>query len=467
MAVRQNKSAFGTDVGTEATHGTLPNNPGSYSGAIAAGDLNQNISRQVDDASTFLIRFLIQCDGNSQAANAAPQFEYSKNSGGFVAITTTSANIKAVTPTAFANAAHTTLRMGGSGSTDATNQGCTTDGLAGGAQMDIPANGQMETICGVQLVPADLQAGDTLDLRISGPISPITSYDFIPRITITAGAVPFTGTPGTGGATATGQAPELSNAHVLETALGALALTGLEPTLAAHFTAEPSVGTLAATGFEPTVEITGGVTAEPAAAALTATGLAPTVTAGSSFEATAEIAVLAFAGLGPTIATAQVITAELGALAATGLAPIVNTGLIATLVPNALLASSNLRDSNLVSPPVRLEDLTDETGSPDAFWWTPIDPNGDIEVRLGFQNPPGNLVGTQTIRVLIRGTSLPSRNITAALYEGGAPAPGSPTVQITEAVNSVSGQVVQLTFQPSDLAGNGDDVELLITATAA
>jgi hypothetical protein len=89
-------------------------------------------------------------------------------------------------------------------------------------------------------------------------------------------------------------------------------------------------------------------------------------------------------------------------------------------------------------------------------------------VRLGFPTSSGNLVGTQTINAYIRGTSLPSRDVTLQLYENGSPLPGSPTILITEAVNSISGQIVTLTFNASDLSDiTGAGVELRISAIAA
>jgi len=214
------------------------------------------------------------------------------------------------------------------------------------------------------------------------------------------------------------------------------------------------------------------ITIEPGVGSVGFTGQTPSLSLGATASPTAGA--VAFAGEAPTASAGITANADVGTVLFTGYAPAVSAGggLTERLTPNAVLAGgSNLRDTLSNSPPTRLEDIQDDTGGspgPDANWWTAVNPEADIDVRLGFPTSSGNLVGTQTINAYIRGTSLPSRDVTLQLYENGSPLPGSPTILITEAVNSISGQIVTLTFNASDLSDiTGAGVELRISAIAA
>lgn len=169
MALTQSGYRFGINELAESTHGWLAN-------------LNTAISRDYTNLTTFLCRVLLQCDA-SASNNAAPTWQYSLNGGAFTAITTTSSVVKAVTPSCWADGASTTSRLGGSGTFDSTNAGCTADGIAGGTTMDIAANGNNESEIGLQLV-AGLASGDTVDLRVLDG-STVLTYTQTPRINIT------------------------------------------------------------------------------------------------------------------------------------------------------------------------------------------------------------------------------------------------------------------------------------------
>lgn len=180
MALTQAHFRFGIDELAESTHGWL-----------AAEDVNPAPGSIALD-TTFLLRFAVFADA-AAGANTAPQFEYSKNGGAFTAITTSSTNVRAVAAAAFANADNTTRRLTTQGTTDASNQGCTEDGLSGGAQMDIPASGACETECGLQLRSADLVNGDVLTLRVSnGGVAfasyPVTATYILPLVPAAAPA---------------------------------------------------------------------------------------------------------------------------------------------------------------------------------------------------------------------------------------------------------------------------------------
>lgn len=154
MAVTQSHYRFGIDQGTESTHGWYaPEDTSPAAGTIRPG-------------LTFLLRFCLQCDGTLQS-NIDPEFQYRKNGGTWTNITTSSTVVKAVTPTCWADAANTTQRLSGTGTFESSSNGCTVDGVAGGANFDIVANGNGETECALQLVPADVTFGDLIEFRLT------------------------------------------------------------------------------------------------------------------------------------------------------------------------------------------------------------------------------------------------------------------------------------------------------------
>ncbi|MBE3088017.1 MAG: hypothetical protein IMZ71_02725, partial [Chloroflexi bacterium] len=117
MAVTCTHFRFGSDDGTEATHtfkANLDTNP-THDWAWA----------------TFLLR-LTEQDTVAAASNEAATFRYSKNGGTWTAITTSSANVKSVTPAAWANGANCTKRLTGTGTFESSGAGCTVDGTSGG-----------------------------------------------------------------------------------------------------------------------------------------------------------------------------------------------------------------------------------------------------------------------------------------------------------------------------------------------
>jgi hypothetical protein len=153
--------------------------------------------------------------------NTAPTWQYSQNGGTFTAITTASAVIKAVTPACWANGANTSSRLSGTGTFITPNAGCTADGTAGGATMDIAASGNCESEIALQLVTANLAVNDTIDLRVLDG-STVLTYTQTPRINITG---PTTITLTSGGATGAGG----DAAAALAPALDAGATTAAAP----------------------------------------------------------------------------------------------------------------------------------------------------------------------------------------------------------------------------------------------
>lgn len=155
MAVSQAHYRFGVDELAESTHGWY-----------AAQNTNPNFGVIPFD-TTFLLRFLCQCDATA-LSNADFEFQYRKNGGTWTQISTSSLNVRAVTPTCWADAAHTTNRLtGGTGTFEASSQGCTADGISGGTAFDIVSNGFGETECAMQLRSADLVPGDFIEFRLT------------------------------------------------------------------------------------------------------------------------------------------------------------------------------------------------------------------------------------------------------------------------------------------------------------
>lgn len=165
---------FGIDELAENTHGWhAAEDVSPAQGAIA-----------VD--TTFLLRVTIQETGGTAAANTDVQFRCKKNAGAFQNITTTSSICKAVAATALTDAAACTKRLSGTGTFETSGAGQTEDGLSGGAPNDIAASGNSETECGLQIVGADVVAGDVITFAWTSPDFTITN-DVVPTVTV-AGA---------------------------------------------------------------------------------------------------------------------------------------------------------------------------------------------------------------------------------------------------------------------------------------
>ena len=174
MAVNLHLHAFrfGKNGGTESTHGWY-------------GAENTNVLIPLD--TTFLLRMGIQQVEATAAANLVQVFQAKVNAGAWFTITTSSTYVKAVTPSTFANDAHSTTRLTGTltGNPDATNVNCTTDGTSGGTANDVPVSGHSETVCGLQILDADCNVGDVVSfqLTISGPTTTLT-IDVVPQAVV-------------------------------------------------------------------------------------------------------------------------------------------------------------------------------------------------------------------------------------------------------------------------------------------
>lgn len=164
-----NHFRFGVDELAENTHGWY-----------AAEDVSPSHSWAW---SVFLLRMNEQETGGTAAGNTDGVFEYRKNGGAWTAITTTSANVKAVAAAALSNGGNCTKRLSGTGTFETTGAGQTEDGNSGGTANDIAASGCSETECGLQFQQADLADNDVIDFRLTSPDWTVT-MDVSPSITI-------------------------------------------------------------------------------------------------------------------------------------------------------------------------------------------------------------------------------------------------------------------------------------------
>ena len=267
--------------------------------------------------------------------------------------------------------------------------------------------------------------------------------------------------PMTQALTLIGQVPTVTAASNItaEPTAGSLALTGLAPTVTATATAEPTTAMLALSGLSPTVTTTGDVVLQSTTGTLALVGQAPTFAA--SFAGAPTTHGLTIVGLAPALVVSFTAQSAAGALLITGQAP--TWSVIASFAADTVLASSNLQDTLSNIPPTRMADIDEPADADDTEWWTAVDPALVTETRVGIVTPPANaLVGQQRIRVLVRATSLPARDVTVELWESGVKL----TSEITESVISDTGQIVELVFDASEVTDPAD-VEVRVFAEAA
>lgn len=130
------------------------------------------------------------------------------------------------------------------------------------------------------------------------------------------------------------------------------------------------------------------------------------------------------------------------------------------LYPDEVIASTNLQDSDTVSPPGNFGDLA---AGDNGRWWTAIDPGADTVAHVGMENPTGGgLSGTQSVRFTLRRTR-GNPTATISLYEGGTLV----RALVTDyAVTSDTGEEVTAQFDWDEVT-NPAAVRFRIVGTAA
>jgi hypothetical protein len=171
MALTQSHYRFGTADGTESTHGWL-----------AAEDRPV----MLPPGRAFLARMCVQADATG-LNNVVMQWQYRLNGGAWTNITTSSAVVRTGATAVFGATAHCTKRLSGTGTFESSANGCTHTGTAGGNNNDIVANGNSETLIGLQIVNADTAIGDVIELRVTrGGSTLLDAYAVLPTITVGA-----------------------------------------------------------------------------------------------------------------------------------------------------------------------------------------------------------------------------------------------------------------------------------------
>ena len=249
--------------------------------------------------------------------------------------------------------------------------------------------GWWPTFPGERTIDYSRQGNLTQVGTVTDEANPPVSWGASPIVVPLALAVGnVTAAPTTGALTIAGQAPTLATSVVVAATTTALVLIGIAPTVTASSTTQPTTGALTSVGFAPTVQITANVSAQPATGGLVISGQTPIWSVIGSFD------------------------------------------------PNIVLSAANLQDTLSNIPPTRVADIDEPVDASDGEWWTATAPTVVTDVRVGFETPPAAaLVGTQQIKVLVRATSLPARDVTVELWEDGVKL----TSEITEVVTSDTG----------------------------
>ena len=172
MALTQSHFRFGIDSGTESTHGWH-----------AAEDTNPAAGVIAVD-TVFLLRFCVQAN-TTGLSNVDNEFQYSRNGGAWVNITTSSSVVRAVAAVALTNGGNCTKRLSGTGTFESSGAGQTEDGTSGGSANDIVASGNSETECGLMILSADVSNGDTIAFRLTRDVGVLLdTYAVTPTITV-------------------------------------------------------------------------------------------------------------------------------------------------------------------------------------------------------------------------------------------------------------------------------------------
>ena len=129
---------------------------------------------------SYRLRFLVQEIGGGTNSAYALRLKYEKNaSGGFVNVTSTSSNIKAVTSVNYADGDDTTSQLTGGTGSFITDNNSMDDG-GGVATCNVSASNHYEVEYCIQFVDGDISDGDRFELVVedeAGTTDPTTSSD--------------------------------------------------------------------------------------------------------------------------------------------------------------------------------------------------------------------------------------------------------------------------------------------------
>lgn len=156
---------------------------GTEAGSTAIDAQNTNISEDNTGDSVVLLRILVEATGIAIDTEPDPDWrlQYSKNSGTWTNVTTTSSNVKGFASSNLTDGGATTNRLtGGTGSF--ISGLISEDGLADGS--DPQAGQYTEYLFALTLIDADTVNADTIDFRLLRDGSTLDTYTVTPRVTI-------------------------------------------------------------------------------------------------------------------------------------------------------------------------------------------------------------------------------------------------------------------------------------------
>ena len=183
--VKEDQAAGGFTPDLKAYRFYHDNNGEASSTPLDSQDTNITVSH-LASGWEFQLRLRVdETDGTAGAATDDFQLQYSKNSGAWTNVTGASSNVQAATAGltndgATTNRASNGISDPGAGSFVAGEQ--STDGLVDNLQ--ITASNFTELVYGLEIIGADVAAGDTLDFRLSGPSGMVNTVT--PRVTLSA-----------------------------------------------------------------------------------------------------------------------------------------------------------------------------------------------------------------------------------------------------------------------------------------
>lgn len=152
--------------------------------ATAGTSINMDVSGSTNPA--LRIRFVMTETGSTASTFAANLFASYKG-GAYAQVTASTAQVKVVDTTNYADNANTTEQI--SAATFVAGRTDDVDGTTG-ATASIAQNSVTEFEFMVNLVGADLQNGDTLDFRCYKSGVAVATYTLTPRVTIVKSVIP-------------------------------------------------------------------------------------------------------------------------------------------------------------------------------------------------------------------------------------------------------------------------------------
>lgn len=154
------------------------NDDGSETTATWKANANTDWTQPVDES--FRVRFVVQETAGGAENNVTFQLQYNLNGAGWLDVTTASAVVRGV-DTQLADTSPTTDQIGGSGSFLAGEQ-CE-DGLADISRPSFAGNDHSEVEFGVQLLGADVDDADSIQLRVVRSGGSLEAWTATPTIT--------------------------------------------------------------------------------------------------------------------------------------------------------------------------------------------------------------------------------------------------------------------------------------------